>query len=174
MERSVQLNIKNDIVAGVFQDGCYPSTDNKSGSYYSDEASTVSNNNVSSMPDLNDRAAGERSLDEKLMTSLDDEEESEYNSTDNNDAIYADSVPDESVHTQDDDESMSSNSTNEADQNIDVLNQSDVKNNINLLDNDGTTKSVRQFIKIATLQQSCQKPKYRWKRIDEEQSTYPI
>ena len=99
LEKSEQLNVENAIVTKVFQDECYFSSDDKNESYYSDEVSTSSNEH--SILDLNDRAAEEKSLDKKSISSLDDKEESEpeYNIDGNKDTVYENSVSDDNNYT---------------------------------------------------------------------------
>ena len=64
------------------------------------------------MLDLKDIEGEERFSIKESMTSLDDEEESEYNIIGKKETVYENSVSDDSVHTQDDNESVSSGSTN--------------------------------------------------------------
>ena len=93
----------------------------------------------------------------KALWTLDGEEESEYKkykTVGNKDTAYEDRVSDDNNHIQDDDEFVSSGSTNKVIQNIDVLNQSDVKNNNDQPSNDWTTKSASQFM------EGCKMPCY--------------
>ena len=99
-ERHTQLNIKNAIITGVFHDKCYPLTDSENDSYYSDMVSTFSNDSNNSMPGLNDRASEDSSSDEDSMTVADEDNRSEYYSTENNNTVYEGSAYDASSHTQ--------------------------------------------------------------------------
>ena len=58
------------------------------------------------MLDPYDRAAEERSSDKKSMASSDDERELDYKIICNEDTVYENSVSNDNVHTQDDDESV--------------------------------------------------------------------
>ena len=56
-------------------------------SYYSDDASMASNDSKNNVPGLNDRASEYSSLDNESMTLADEDNESEYHSTKNNNTV---------------------------------------------------------------------------------------
>ena len=78
MERHAQLNINNTIVTGIFHEECFPSTDDESYSYYSDETAMAYSNSNNSMPGLNIGELEIISSDKELVTVADEYIESAY------------------------------------------------------------------------------------------------